>query len=344
VNAERTPLIQKFILAVLVLILVCLVLILARSNKRPEPLAAGKADTEEIAPAVPEEVRQLPTTNIPRVFKAPPVKPPASAPSERASPVAGFFRPAVSAGPEKPAATPAAYTTLVSPLPVSGQPKEPIAEPPASRAQIFGRVFLSGTPRPEVRINLDSTCGRLWSQPPTTRHYILGADKGLANVLVYIKAGIGPVNFDPNAPEPVLENIRCFFEPYVIGVQAGQKFKVTNSDSVLHNVHATPKLNREFNFAMASRGSAKEASFGTPELSIRVKCDVHPWEFSYIHVLNHPFFAITDTNGVFALPSGLPGGRYLVSALHLKAGEAVQEIELRDRESQNIDFVLNATR
>ena len=343
-NAERTPLIQKLILAVLLLILVCLVLILARSTKEPQPLAASKADIEEAAPAVLEEIRGLPPTNVPPASKTAPLKPVISVPSRRPLPIVGLFRPAESSAPEQSAAVPAAYTTLVSPLPVSGQPKESIAEPPASSAQIFGRVFLSGTPRPEVRINLDSTCGRLWPQPPTTRHYIVGADKGLANVLVYIKAGIGQVNFDPNALEPVLENIRCFFEPYVMGVQAGQKFKVTNSDSVLHNVHATPKLNREFNFALSSRGSAKEASFGTPELSIRVKCDVHPWEFSYIHVLNHPFFAITDTNGVFALPSGLPAGRYLVSALHLKAGEAVQEIELRDSESRNIDFVLNATR
>ena len=51
----------------------------------------------------------------------------------------------------------------------------------------------------------------------------------MANVLVYIKAGIGQVNFDPNALEPVLENIRCFFEPYVMGVQAGQKFKVIHA-------------------------------------------------------------------------------------------------------------------
>ena len=43
--------------------------------------------------------------------------------------------------------------------------------------------------------------------------------------------------------------------------------------------------------------------------------------FAYVSVLNHPFFAVTDTNGYYRLPEGFPAGDYVVGAAHLKAGE-----------------------
>lgn len=350
-NTEKIPLIQKLILGVLVLILVCLALILARTYRRseaPMPTVAA-AEPEDAFPDAREEVRQILSTNARAANPA--IAPRPIAPERAISRGDGMGKIRLAEGtvdatlsPQRASAFPAAYTTLVAPLPVSGQPNPGVAEPAPAGGRIFGRVFLSGTPRPETPISMDATCGRLWARPPTTRHYIVGQDKGLANVLVYVKAGIGPMNLNPNEPEPVLENIRCFFEPYVRALQAGQKVKFANADSVLYNVHATPKLNHGFNFSIPSPGHSKLLSFTKPELSIQIKCDVHPWEFAYVHVVDHPFFAVTDTNGVFALPEGLPAGRYLVSALHLKAGETVQEVEIKDGENQNMDFVLNAAR
>jgi hypothetical protein len=120
------------------------------------------------------------------------------------------------------------------------------------------------------------------------------------------------------------------YEPYVMGVIVDQKFQVRNSDGLLHNVHATPRSNPEFNFGQTLQGQVNERSFHSPELFIRVKCDVHPWMFAYISVIPHPFFAVTDTNGFFRLPAGLPFGNYTVAAVHQKAGEIVRKISLQD--------------
>jgi len=139
-------------------------------------------------------------------------------------------------------------------------------------------------------------------------------------------------------PSPVLDTVGCMFQPYVMGVVTGQKFTVRNLDSMLHNIHATPKNNREFNFAQPARGAMKSLSFGTAEFFIRIKCDVHPWELAYVNVLEHPYFSITDTNGAFAIPRGFPPGRYVVGARHLKAGELEQEVELRDGEVRQLQF------
>jgi hypothetical protein len=96
-----------------------------------------------------------------------------------------------------------------------------------------------------------------------------------------------------------------------------QKFKIKNTDGFLHNVHATPKLNKEFNFAQPVKDQVNEKSFDTPEVMVRFKCDVHPWMFAYVGVVEHPFYAVTGKDGTFKI-SGLPNGKYTIAAYHPK--------------------------
>lgn len=119
---------------------------------------------------------------------------------------------------------------------------------------------------------------------------------------------------------------------------AGQPFKIRNSDLELHNVHATPRHNREFNFSQTRQGQVDEKVFERPELFIRLDCDVHPWMFAYVTVFEEPFFAVTDTNGFFALPAGIPPGQYRLNAVHLKAGEQAQELELLPGEQKVVNL------
>ena len=60
--------------------------------------------------------------------------------------------------------------------------------------------------------------------------------------------------------------------------------------------------------------------------------------FAYIGVVDHPYFAVTDTNGVFRLPSGFPTGTYTVSAIHVKAGELTQKISIHEGERRALQF------
>ena len=50
-----------------------------------------------------------------------------------------------------------------------------------------------------------------------------------------------------------------------------------------------------------------------------MKCDVHPWMFAYIGVVDHPYFAVTDKDGNFTIKN-VPAGKYTVEAVHQKAG------------------------
>jgi plastocyanin len=175
-----------------------------------------------------------------------------------------------------------------------------------------------------------------------TRHYVIGRENGLADTFVYIKAGLGRVN-ERQTSVPVLDNVQCQFQPYVLGVRAGQPFEMRNSDSLLHNVHGTPRApgNREFNLAMPLRGMSLTRVLPTPEVFVRIKCDVHPWMFAYLGVVEHPWFAVTDRDGRFTLPNGLPVGRYTIAAVHVKAGEVTQEISVTEGGAAPLEFVLD---
>jgi hypothetical protein len=204
-------------------------------------------------------------------------------------------------------------------------------------------VFLRGTPAPEVTIAFDPLCAALHPMPVVTRHYVVHTNGGLGNVFVYIKEG-APSASDFPAPAPaLLDNTNCLFQPYVLGVQVNQPIVVRNSDSFLHNAHATGRLNPEFNFALPSRSSTTTKSFGTPELFLRIKCDVHPWMFAYVCVVTHPWFDVTDATGHFQFPYPLPAGTYTISAVHLKAGEVTQTLVIKAGETNGpISFFLNA--
>jgi len=210
-----------------------------------------------------------------------------------------------------------------------------------SAAEITGKVKLKGEPKPEVPIPLDSTtCGPVVHTPITTRHYVVAPDKGLANVFVYIKKGAPTTPAAGDAP--VLDQVDCQYQPYVMGVVAGQKVTIRNSDPLMHNIHATPKTkeNKEFNFAQVTKGAEnKDKSFDKPEVMVRVKCDVHPWMFAYIGVQDHPYFAVTAKDGTFKIPN-LPAGTYTIEAYHLKAGAKTQEITVTASDKKTVDFEL----
>ena len=214
----------------------------------------------------------------------------------------------------------------------------------ASAGEISGKVTLKGTPKPEIPIDLGPACGKLNPSKPTTRHYVVGKDGGLANVFVYLKDA---KKAEPKGEAQELDQVGCIYEPYVMGVVAGQPFKIKNSDKEMHNVHATPSPtsgNKEFNLAQPAGAPPLVKSFDKPEILVRMKCDVHPWMFAYIGVTEHPYFAVTDKDGNFKI-SGVPDGKYTIEAFHQKTHVAakagiVKPIEVKGDTKQDFTVEL----
>src|SRR5439155_2514515 len=102
-----------------------------------------------------------------------------------------------------------------------------------------------------------------------------------------------------------LDQHGCQYEPHVFGIQVGQKLTVVNSDKTLHNIHAHPANNPEFNKGQPSGSGALEEKFDKPEIMVPVNCDVHRWMNAWAGVLNHPFYAVTGKDGKFEI-KGVP--------------------------------------
>ncbi len=210
----------------------------------------------------------------------------------------------------------------------------------AAGAGVSGRVLLRGTPPPERVIEMTADCAAAQERPPTTRHYTVDRDGGLANVFVVIRSGLKGKTFTPPTTAVSMECVACQIQPYVVAVQTGQTIRFHNNSSFLENLHFTPKLNRERNFALGLKRTSLATTFDLPEDFIPIKGDAHPWFFGYVCVVDHPFFAVTGADGRFQFPNGLPDGSYTLEALHLKAGSAKKEIVVRAGRNDPIAFAL----
>jgi hypothetical protein len=194
----------------------------------------------------------------------------------------------------------------------------------ASAGDVVGKVTLKGTPPPSITIAYDETCSKLKPTVPTTRHYVVGKDNGLANVFVYISKGLEGKTFTAPTEAVLLDQVGCNYNPYVFGVMVGQPVSIRNSDPVLHNIHALPKVdgNSEFNRAQTSQGEENTNwwvdNIKSPEVMVKIKCDVHEWMLAYGAVVANPYFAVTDADGNFKIPN-VPAGSYTLTAYHLKA-------------------------
>ena len=125
------------------------------------------------------------------------------------------------------------------------------------------------------------------------------------------------------AGDSSLDQRGCKYYPHVFGVMKKQDIEILNSDATLHNIHAVPKKNKEFNRGMPTKGMKIEAKFKKAEEAIVIKCDVHPWMKCYAFCMEHPYYATTDENGAFTLNAkDLPDGEYGVKLWHETLGEA----------------------
>lgn len=231
-------------------------------------------------------------------------------------------------------AAPAATGTSTPPATATASAVDP------NGATITGSVAFKGTPptpAPPIQMEADKNCKAMHSTPVLPDDFVLNENGTLKYTFVYVSAGLAGKSFPPST-EPVLFDQRgCRYEPHVFGVQVKQPITILNSDSTVHNVHALPKNNREFNMSMPKKDMKITKTFDRPEMRAKFKCDVHPWMLAWCHVMEHPFFSTTNDKGEFKI-AGLPPGKYTLTAWHETLGESMQEIEVAAKDAKTVTF------
>jgi hypothetical protein len=147
--------------------------------------------------------------------------------------------------------------------------------------------------------------------------------------------------FDPPTEVAHIDQKGCRYHPHVFGVRVGQQIEISNSDDTLHNIHAMPKSNPEFNTAQPMQNMKMTQKFDKPEIMVPFKCEVHGWMNAYVGVVDNPYFAVSDESGKFEL-KGLPPGTYTIEAVHEKMGTQTASVTIGEKETKDISFTFKA--
>lgn len=204
---------------------------------------------------------------------------------------------------------------------------------PNTVATVNGTVKLDGTaPKPQkIDMSQDAAC-----KGDNMSETIVADGGDLANVFVYVKDGLGDRTFDVPKDAAVIDQKGCQYHPHVLGVMTGQNVEVKNDDPTTHNIHPTPKDNREWNESQPPQAAPIEKSFAREEVMLPVKCNQHPWMKMYVNVVKSPFFAVTDKGGKYEI-KGLPPGTYTLAFVQEKLGEQTQQVTLAAKDSKTVD-------
>jgi plastocyanin len=214
---------------------------------------------------------------------------------------------------------------------------------PATAATVTGKVFFEGDLPRARRLDMaaEPACAAQHTQAVYSEVVVPNENETLRHVFVYVKEGLEGKVFATPTQAAILDQKGCVYRPHMLGVQVNQPIRILNSDPTTHNIHPTPKNNREWNESMAPGMPPKNKKFPRQEVMISVKCNVHPWMKTYIGVLPHPFFSVTGEDGSFEI-TGLPPGEYTLEVWHefLNEGVTTQKVTLAASESKSVEFTL----
>src|SRR4029078_1362488 len=204
---------------------------------------------------------------------------------------------------------------------------------PATAASVSGTVTFGGAAPKAAKIDMmqDAACmGNIVAET------IVANDGKLANVFVYVKDGLGDRTFDVPKDSVTIDQKGCRYHPHVLGVMTGQNVEIKNDDPTTHNIHPTPKDNREWNESQPPKAAPTEKTFAREEILLPVKCNQHPWMKMYVNVIKSPFFAVTGEDGKYEI-KGLPPGDYTLAFVQEKLGTTEQKVTLAPKDSKTVD-------
>ncbi len=222
--------------------------------------------------------------------------------------------------------------------PQDSAPEKPLYNATGNEATVTGTINVTGTVRQPRRIDMsaDPVCIQLNLKPQTED--LLVTDGKVQNAFVYLKSEfLGAHRFAVPDLDIMLVQRNCQFSPHVLALRVGQRLQIINSDQTVHNVHPTPKYNREWDQSHPPNADPMVKTFARAEVLVPVKDNQHPWEKAYVAVMDHPFFAVSDEGGRFEI-RGLPAGTYTLVVWHEYLGEQELEITVAPGEIRHADF------
>jgi hypothetical protein len=198
-----------------------------------------------------------------------------------------------------------------------------LASSPALAGSVKGSVLFEGEAptQPTLQRDADPKCSKGKSDEA-----IVVTKGKLRDVIVRVKNGSAGTHAAPATPV-FIDQKDCMYSPRVVGIVAGQKLQVRNSDNTFHNVWGVVKNKDLFNKPQAPKAAdlTLDPSAAKAGDIVELKCGAHGWMHAYVAVQDHPYFAVTAADGSFEI-KGLAKGSYTLEAWHPELGTKTMTI------------------
>ena len=227
---------------------------------------------------------------------------------------------------------------------VTGQAAGQSADPvPAARVHpdttgnIAGTIRFPGKPPPPGVLSVykeQAFCGSLVPD----QSLLVAPGGGLENVVVTLHGpGLDRQETRPRAIQ--LDNIGCRFAPHVQAAPVGSTLLLLNSDVILHDAHARIGTRTLFNDGLP-RWRRVTRMLRQPGV-VKIICELHhAWMSAYIVVASNRFFAVTGSDGSYAI-DGIPPGTYEARFWHERLGTVSRRVVVSPGKTRRLDVVLS---
>ena len=226
------------------------------------------------------------------------------------------------------------FPTQAPPTSIGG----PVGAQAAPHGTIQGHVRLGGKHpgNPVIRMRIDPMCAKINAGQRVIQETVAAAKDGsLANVFVTVQGNF-PDTAVPAVPVRI-DQRSCLFVPRVIGARVGQSLEARNSDDLLHTVHAVSSRGNSFNVSQPKAGMVQRFPLHHEETMLRLTCDLHRWMVAYVGIVSHPYFAVTDSTGVFTIADA-PIGTREIRIWHERYGILTKTVQVKAGAATNVDF------
>jgi len=142
---------------------------------------------------------------------------------------------------------------------------------------------------------------------------VVGSNAGVANTVVYLKNITKGKALELPEARQFLNQKSCRYEPHVLLVPKDGTMHLKSSDHVLHTVHMSGAADYNLPFPFVDQEVSRTMN---REGLVDLRCNAgHVWMNAVVFVVKHPYYAVTDADGNFAL-TDVPPGEYEVEAWH----------------------------
>lgn len=198
-----------------------------------------------------------------------------------------------------------------------------------------------GKAPPPIKARVDKDVAYCGKFNVMDRTVLVDADGGVANILTFLyvsKTGKKPTvhpSYAKTANDEIkLDNGKCRFAPYFTILRTTQTLLVTNSDTVGHNtkIDAISDGNQSRNPALPAGGQVKMTFPVKERFPMNVACGSHPWMRGMVVVKEHPYVAVTGTNGKLTIKN-IPVGTWTFQFWHERPGY-VREVTIGGKKTE----------